>query len=165
MPIHTAISEVVEAPLEATFTAATSIDPRKLITKHGPLPAITHVDGHEAPWSAAGQARTYGFSDQSSVREELTVFTQDFTFAYRLDDFTNLFRHLAREVNAEWHFTMRRADRTRIDWVYTFTPRNFLTHWPLWFVVKLFWPGYLRKGLKQVRMKAENTPPPVKAEA
>ena len=155
MPIQISVTEEVRAPLDRVFGAAASIDPRDLIRKHGPLPGITDVEGHDAPWSAIGQTRRHILSDNSSVCEELISYTDDRTFGYRLTGFTGPFASLVREARADWHFTQASARRTRIDWTYVFMPAGPLAEPVLWFIVKLFWPGYLKAALMRVRDKAE----------
>jgi hypothetical protein len=155
MPVQTSVTQYIDAPLERVFDASVSIDARELIREHGPLPAILHVDGHDAPWSAIGETRRHTLSDKSSVSEELIAFTRDKTFAYRLTEFTGAFAPLVKEARADWHFTQRAADRTRIDWTYVFHPTSFLAEPLLWFIVKLFWPGYLKSALARVKKKAE----------
>ena len=155
MPVQISVSAHVDAPLARVFHMAASIDPRTLIQKHGPLPAIVHTDGHDAPWSAIGQVRRHTLSDKSSVCEELTAFAPSNTFSYRLTGFTGPFASLAREARADWHFTQGSAFKTRIDWTYVFTATGPLAEPVLWFVVKLFWPGYLHGALARVKEKAE----------
>ncbi len=155
MPIQISITEYVDAPTARVFDAAASIDPRDLIRKHGPLPAIVDVKGHDAPWSAVGQIRRHRLSDNSSVCEELVAFTRNSTFAYRLTGFTGAFAPLVAHARAEWHFTQCASGRTRIDWTYVFTEKGFIAEPFLWFIVKLFWPGYLKAALARVKQKAE----------
>ncbi len=155
MPVQISVCETVNAPAKAAFQAATHIDARELIRPHGPLPGIDHVDNHDAPWSAVGQIRKHTLSDKSSVREELVAFTPNQTFAYRLTEFTGAFAPLVKFARADWHFTQRTAVSTKIDWTYTFTPQSMAAEPVLWFIVKLFWPGYLKSALTRVKQKAE----------
>lgn len=155
MPVQISVSAHVDAPVARVFDTAASIDPHALIRRHGPLPAIVDTQGHDAPWSAVGQIREHTLSDNSSVCEELTAFMEGQTFAYRLTGFTGPFAPLAREARADWHFTQAAWGRTRIDWTYVFTATGPLAEPFLWFVVKLFWPGYLKAALTRVREKAE----------
>lgn len=155
MTVQISVSANVDAPLARVFDTAASIDPRALIRKHGPLPAIVDTDANGAPWSAIGQVRRHSLSDHSSVREELTAFAHASTFSYRLTDFTGAVAPLLREARADWHFTQSAWGRTRIDWTYVFTATGPLAEPFLWFVVKLFWPGYLHEALARVKEKAE----------
>lgn len=159
MPVQISVTETVNAPVEAVFAAAVSIDARALIRKHGPLPAIVGVEGHDAPWSAVGETRRHRLSDNSSVREELTSFARNHSFGYRLTEFTGPFAALAAHARADWHFTQESAERTRIDWTYAFTPASMAAEPVLWFVVKLFWPGYLKAALARVKQRAEARQP------
>ena len=155
MSVQTSVTVAVNVPLPQAFSIAAGMDARALIRPYGPLPGIVGVEGHEAAWSAPGQKRRYALSDKSSVNEELTAFTRDSTFAYRVTDFTGLFAALAREARAEWHFTHLGAAKTQIDWTYYFNPNGPVAEPVLWFVVKTLWPGYLRAALARVKTQAE----------
>ncbi len=155
MPVQISISQSVAAPTSDTFRIAVSMDARELIQKHGPLPAIVNVDGHDQPWSAIGQIRTHTLSDRSSVREELVGFTPNQTFAYRLSNFSGALAPLVNDAKAEWHFTTTGENSTQIDWTYIFNPRGPIAEPVVWFLVKLFWPGYLKSALIRVKEKAE----------
>ncbi len=164
MPVQISVCETVNAPAEAAFHAATHINARELIRPHGFLPGILNVDGHDAPWSAIGEVRRHTLSDKSSVREELVAFTRNQTFAYRLTEFTGAFAPLVKSARADWHFTQRTAGSTKIDWTYSFTPQSMAAEPVLWFIVKLFWPGYLKAALARVKEKAEeHEAPSIKA--
>ena len=155
MAVQISVTENVNAHARDVFRAATSIDARDLIRKHGILPGIVNVEGHDAPWSTIGETRRHTLSDNSSVCEELVAYTQGTTFGYRLTDFAGAFAPLVAHARADWHFTQSGAARTRIDWTYVFTPTGPLAQPVLWFVVKMFWPGYLKGALDRVKQKAE----------
>lgn len=156
MPVQISISQSVTASMQDAFRAAVDIDARDLIRKHGPLPAIVDVAGHDAPWSAIGQTRVHKLSDNSSVREELIGFTPNQTFAYQLSDFTGAFASLVSEARAEWHFTTTGKTSTQIDWTYIFKPNGPIAEPVVWFLVKIFWPGYLKSALTRVQERAES---------
>ncbi|WDI30625.1 SRPBCC family protein [Hyphococcus flavus] len=157
MPVQISVTEIVNSPASDVFNAAISFDARKLVQKHGPLPGIVKVDGHDAPWSAIGDVRHHTLSDNSSVREELVTFTPHDTFAYRLTEFTGPFAPLVKGARADWHFTQLGSAKTKIDWTYSFTPRSMAAEGILWFIVKLFWPGYLKAALARVKDEAESS--------
>ncbi len=155
MPVQISVCETVNAPAHAVFDAAISIDARELIKKYGPLPGVVDVDGHDGPWAAAGNVRRHSLSDHSSVREELVAFAPGETFAYTLSEFTGPFAPLVKHARADWHFTQASSEKTKIDWTYAFTPTSAAAEPVLWFIVKLFWPGYLKAALVRVKDKAE----------
>jgi hypothetical protein len=156
MPVQISVCESVDAAARDVFNAAASIDARALIQKYGPLPGIIDVDGHDAPWAAVGDVRRHTLSDNSSVREELVSFTPGQTFAYRLTEFTGAFAPLVKHARADWHFTQAGQAKTKIDWTYNFTATSAAAEPILWFIVKLFWPGYLKAALTRVKQKAES---------
>lgn len=159
MPVQISVTETVNARADAVFDTAVSINARELIQKHGLLPGIVNVEGHDRPWDAIGNIRRHTLSDQSSVCEELIAFTRGETFGYRLYDFTGAFAPLAQRARADWHFTQISAAKTKVDWTYAFTPTSAAAEPVLWFIVKLFWPGYLKAALKRVKQKAESQKP------
>ena len=156
MAIQISVSQNIQASKSHVFTEAIGMDARHLIQKHGPLPGIINVEGHDAPWSALGEKRKHILSDNTSVNEELVAFTPGETFAYRVTDFTGPFAALLSEARGEWHFTTMGAEQCRIDWTYFFTPTGPITEPVLWFIVKLFWPGYLKSALSRVKDQAES---------
>ncbi len=156
MAIQISVSQNIQASKSHVFTEAIGMDARHLIQKHGPLPGIINVEGHDAPWSALGEKRKHILSDNTSVNEELVAFTPGETFSYRVTGFSGPFAALVREARGEWHFTTTGADSSRIDWTYFFTPTGPIAEPVLWFVVKLLWPGYLKSALSRVKDQAES---------
>lgn len=155
MPIQTSVAVTIDAPVERAFDIAASYAPSELVKPWGPLPGIASTQGHDAPWSQIGQERRHQLTDNSTIREELTDFTRNYTYAYNLTDFSGLFNSLTRSARAEWHFTQLAINRTQIDWTYIFHPRGPLSEQALWCLVKTCWPGYLRSALSRVKAKAE----------
>lgn len=155
MPVQISVCETVNAPARDVFNIAVSIDARDLIKKHGILPGIMNVTGHDAPWQEIGDVRQHTLSDKSSVHEELISFTPGSTFGYRLTEFTGALAPLVKGARADWHFTQVSAEKTKVDWTYVFTPSSIAAEGVLWFIVKLFWPGYLKAALARVKQKAE----------
>lgn len=155
MPVQTSIAIKIDAPLAHTFDVAASMDPRDLIHAQGLLPGVAEIEGAMEPWRTPGQQRKMHLTDKSFVEEELVAFTRDSTFAYRVKILKGAFRALVREARGEWHFTKVGAEKTQIDWTYFFVPNGPVAEPLLWFVVKSFWPGYLRAALIRVKARAE----------
>jgi Polyketide cyclase / dehydrase and lipid transport len=155
-PIQTSAAITINAPLAHVFQTAAAMDPCALIQDHGPLPGIVNCQGHTAPWSAIGQQRKHTLSDKSSADEELTAFSQDEHYAYRVTNFTGPFAKLVDEASGEWRFTSLAPETTSVVWTYSFTPRRALAAPALWLIVKLLWPGYLGSALARVKQKAED---------
>lgn len=154
-PIAISVAERIEAPARAVFAAACGFDLPAVIKARGALPGVLKVEGHAAPWSAPGQARLLRLSDGSSVREELTSFTPEKSYAYRVSGFTGPFAALVAEGRGEWHFTTTGPGTTQIDWTYSFTPKSALSGPAVWFVVKVLWPGYIRSALARLKASVE----------
>lgn len=156
MPVRTAVAVIVHAPLARAFDVAISIAPSDLVRPYGPLPGVAKTQGHAGPWAAAGDLRRHTLTDGSSVDEELTDFTRNSTFAYRLSNFTGGFAPLVAGGRAEWRFTALDAEKTQIDWTYAFEPKGPAARVLVRLIVKLLWPGYLGAALARVKAEAEN---------
>ena len=152
-PVERYLSRWQFPPSEFDSSAVTA----RLLLMHFAGTSLSGCGGspYDAPWSTVGETRRHKLSDNSSVCEELTSFAQEKTFAYRLTEFTGALSPLVSHARAEWHFTQGSILRTRIDWTYIFVPAGPLAEPFLWFIVKLFWPGYLKAALARVKAKAE----------
>ncbi|MEX6634605.1 SRPBCC family protein [Hyphococcus lacteus] len=156
MTVQLTVCENVNASTRIVFDAAVSIDARTLIQKTGFLPGVHNVEGHDAPWSTVGEIRQYTLTDKSSVREELTNISPSKNFTYRLTKFTGAFAPLISGARADWHFTQLGQEKTKIEWTYAFTPTSAIAEPIVWFIVKLFWPRYLKNALERVKERAES---------
>ncbi|WP_411818703.1 SRPBCC family protein [Hyphococcus sp. DH-69] len=156
MTVQLTVCENVNARARTVFDTAVAFDARTLIQKTGIMPGIVDVAGHDAPWANVGETRRHTLSDNSSVHEELISITPGRSFAYRLTDFTGPLAPLVRGARADWHFTQIGQEKTKIEWTYAFTPTSAIAEPILWFIVKLFWPKYLKNALERVKEKAES---------
>lgn len=152
-PISTTVMITIAAPPRKVFNAARGLDIPSTMRAHGPLPGVKTVEGFTGPYSAPGEVRRMTLTDGSSVREELTAFAPDKSYAYRLDGFTGAFASLVERGEAEWRFAHSTPGETRIEWTYAFTPKSTAAVPAVWLIVKALWPGYMRAALK--RLKAE----------
>jgi ribosome-associated toxin RatA of RatAB toxin-antitoxin module len=66
------------------------------------------------------------FKDRSGAEEFLEKVNRQYSFAYRISKFTSLLRFLVKEIRGEWAFTEVDEYSTRIDWTYTFMPKNHI---------------------------------------
>jgi hypothetical protein len=153
--ITISVAERVEAAAAAVFAAACDSDLPAIIKPRGALPGVLKVEGHAAPWSAPGQSRLLRLTDGSTLREELSSFARDKSFAYRVSSFTGPFAALVSEGRGEWHFTTTGPKSTQVDWTYGFTPKSAFATPAVWFLVKALWPGYIQAALKQLKAKVE----------
>lgn len=155
--ITTSVAEIVAAPLAKTFAGAAAFDVPATMRPNGPIPGVATVEGHTAPYSAAGQIRNMTLTDKSAVREETTAFIPNKSFAYRIDSFTGPFKSLVDHGVGEWRFASLGPDKTRIDWVYSFTPKSAAAIPLVWFIVKAPWRGYMGAALKRVKAAIEKS--------
>ena len=153
--ITTTVSETVAAPPRRVFDAARGLDIPATMRRHGPLPGVASIAGHMGPYSAPGEVKLLTLTDGSSVREELTAFAPENSYAYRLDGFTGPFAALVARGDAEWRFSAVNPGETRIEWTYGFTPKSAATAPAVWLVVKGLWPGYMRAALRRLKTEIE----------
>lgn len=149
------VSLEIEAPLLRVFDAARGFNVAEIIKPRGVLPGVQKVDQHVGAWTAPGQKRLLTLSDGSSLVEELTAFTPNANFTYRVSSFTGPFAALVNEGRGEWNFTTTGPSRTLIDWTYSLTPKSFLAGPVVLFVVKMLWPGYARAALERLKVQIE----------
>ena len=70
-------------------------------------------------------------------------------FAYRVSDFTNIFRYLTDGAEGQWWFEEAGAS-TEVKWTYSFHARSTLAKAMLLPTVKLLWNGYMRVGIQAI---------------
>lgn len=155
IPITTATALTIEAPIARVFAAACGFDIPAVIKRHGMLPGVLKVDGHQGAWETAGQKRILTLSDGSSVREELISFSPNNSYSYRVTGFTGPFAALVGEGRGEWNFSSTGPNATWVDWTYSFTPKSWLAGPAVWFIVKVLWPGYIRAALMRLKEEIE----------
>ncbi|MCG9915230.1 MAG: SRPBCC family protein [Phenylobacterium sp.] len=130
----------------------------------GPIPAVVRTSDQTGPWDVAGSARQVHLADGSVVTEE--ILASDPThgaapsggqarFAYRVEGFSGPLATLTGEAFGEWAFEETAPGRTQITWRYTFVPRSALMAAPLSALIALFWRGYMRQAIENVRRLAE----------
>jgi hypothetical protein len=72
------------APRAQAFACIAPIDLSKVFPRYGPLPAVVGTSEQTGAWDHAGASRIVNLSDGSSVREELTAYSEGERFSYRL---------------------------------------------------------------------------------
>lgn len=119
------------------------------------LPGCVKTTGTTGPWDVPGSTRIVHLSDETSVRETVTVATAPHYFAYRLTDFSSrLIRLLVAEAGGQWWFTDE--DRgTHIKWTYTAESRNWLTMVVLFPVIRILWNRYMQSSMRIIKARAE----------
>ncbi len=154
-PVSTMATVSIAAPLRRVFDAARGLDIPATMRQHGPLPGVKTVEGFTGPYSAPGQIRRMTLTDGSSVREELTAYTAEKSYAYRIDGFTSAFASLVERGEAEWRFAGNRPGETRIEWTYALTPKSAAAVPAVWLIVSVLWPGYMRAALTRLKDEIE----------
>lgn len=151
------IIEAIEigAPRARVFAVANGADPAAIFQKHRGLPGVREINGHQAPWSRAGQVRTISLTDGGALKEALSDYIDGERFAYVATEFSGAFGRLVTSARGEWRFDALGDARTRATWRYVFHPRSRLAAPLVWFIAKALWPGYMRAALARIKTLAE----------
>ena len=154
----TTVTQTMQVRRDALFAWFIPVDLPRILLGWGPLPAVVSTQGQTGPWDAPGSRRTVHLADGSQAEEMVTACTTPSHFAYRVTGFTNpLIRALAQSAEGEWTFVAPEPDSaaTEVTWTYRFIPRSALAAWPLRFVVRFLWRGYMQVGLSAMKRLAE----------
>ena len=119
------------------------------------LPGCVKTTGTTGPWDVAGSTRIVHLTDETSVRETVTVATAPDYFAYRLTDFSGrMVRLLVREAGGQWWFTDA-GSGTHVKWTYTAESRTWLAMLVLFPVIRILWNRYMRSSMAVIKSRAE----------
>ena len=154
--LATTVETIIAVPREQAFLGTVPIDLSSIFTGFGPLPAVTGVTDQVGGWDAVGQTRSVTLSDGSSAKEEMTGYKRPQYFSYTVSGFTGVFRFLTTSANGEWWFEPVSKVETHIKWRYAYNSRNVVTIPPLWFIVNVFWRGYMKKALSLSKRQIES---------
>lgn len=138
-------------PAEAfDFLAGADVLP-KILTGHGPLPAVTGTSEQTGPWHLPGSKRLIHLSDRTTVREEVLDARRGEYFRYHVWDYTNpVFSRLVDHARGDFEFRAEGAG-TKVAWTYAFTARGRGRRPLLWLIVHLLWQGYMERCLAQAK--------------
>jgi hypothetical protein len=141
----------VQAPGAADAVFGRAIDSSRFPAMYlafGPIPAIVSVD-ELGSGPALGSKRRVTMSDGSVIDEELVAFERPTRYGYRwLTRPKPPFGWLIAGAVADWTFTGA-GDRTRVDWVYTFTLTSPLAA-PLALIVMAIFKRWMTKALERL---------------
>lgn len=138
---------IIDQPIEQAFLGIVPIELSKVFTGYGPLPAVSGVSDQVGGWDAEGQTRTVLLSDGSSANERITEYQYPEYFSYTVSRFTGIFRFVTTSANGEWWFEPLSEKQTHVKWRYTYNSRSAVVAPLLWFIVNVFWRGYMNKSL------------------
>jgi hypothetical protein len=154
LDISSTVSIIVQRPRAAVFKWFVPVELRNIFHGFGPLPAVVGTTGQTGPWDQPGSHRTIHLADGNTAREEVTACESPHYFAKRVTKFTNIFRFFADEAEGEWRFDDA-GNSTKINWTCTFHAKTLPNRRVLFPIVKLFWNGYMRVGLRTLKKRAE----------
>lgn len=143
------LQATANAPLNQTFETVVPIDVPSIMPGYGPLPAVVGVEAQTGDWDAVGQTRTVRLADETTAREEITLYEAPNRFGYTVSDWSGAMKFLAREARSEWRFSEVSANQTQIEWRYAFRPRSAWLVLPLLFIVQLLWRGAMKQALRE----------------
>lgn len=144
------------AELTKTFEIVVPIDVPSIMPGYGPLPAVVGVEEQTGAWDAIGQTRIVRLADETTAREEITLYEAPNRFDYTVSHWSGVTKFLAREAKSEWRFSEVSAQQTHIEWSYLFRPRSAWLVLPLLLIVQLLWRGAMKGALRECVRQAEN---------
>lgn len=154
--LATAVETIIDVPREQAFSGIIPIDLSLIFTGFGPLPAVTGVTDQVGGWDAVGQTRSVTLSDGSSAKEIITGYKNPQYFSYTVSGFTGIFRFLTTSANGEWWFEPVSETKTHIKWRYAYNSRSVVAIPLMWFIVNVFWRGYMKKALSLSKYQIES---------
>lgn len=143
MEVATTVKRQVAEPRGALFARFIPVRLEDILRGYGPVPAVTHTSGQTGPWDVVGSSRTVHLSDGSTATERVTLCETPATFGYTVGGFTNPVRFLAREARGTWVF----EESGEVRWTYAFEARSVFAAALLFPIVRIFWRGFMRRGL------------------
>ncbi len=143
------IAATSEAPIGRAFEIIVPIDVPTIMPGYGPLPAVTGVENQTGKWDAVGQTRVVRLTDETTAREEITLYEAPQRFGYKVSDWSGALKFLARAAQSEWNFREIAPAQTQITWNYAFAPRSPWTAWLLWLAVQGLWRGAMKGALRE----------------
>ena len=150
------IAATANVPGDKAFEIIVPIDVPSIMPGYGPLPAATGVENQTGNWDAVGQTRVVRLADDTTAREEITLYEAPNRFDYTVSDWSGAMKFLARHAKSEWSFHEIAAHQTRIMWRYTFAPRSIWTAWLLLAATQLMWRGAMKQALRECVRQTEN---------
>lgn len=160
---RTRAADLFSVSLQATANASSTrafeiivpIDVTTIMPGYAPLPAVTGVEAQTGDWDAVGQTRVVRLADNTTAREEITLYEAPHRFGYTVSDWSGATRFLAREAKSEWRFSEIAEGQTRVEWSYAFRPRSAWLLLPLLLIVQLPWRGAMKQALRECVRQTE----------
>jgi Polyketide cyclase / dehydrase and lipid transport len=152
--ISSVVSCTINVPCSQLFEWFIPVRLVDILPGYGPLPAVVKTSDQSGAWDQPGSNRTVHLADGNTVFEEVTDCHRPDYFAYRVRKFTNFIRILAKEAEGQWWF-VEEGDNSEVKWKYSFYAHNAFTALLLYPIVKLFWSGYMREGMKATKILSE----------
>ena len=149
-PIDVVVTETFSAPIDVAFDYAVPVDLTHIMRPRFPAPGVKRVEDQTGGWDGAGQSRRIYLTDGSSVFEELTGYDRPNGFDYRVSEFTGLFGRLVQEARGRWQFHKVSPGTCRVEWTYSFYPKNAVAAGILELLVKRVWRGVMTAALAQI---------------
>ena len=149
------VAATANAPVGKTFETIVPIDVPTIMPGYGPLPAVMGVENQTGKWDGVGQTRVVRLADETTAREEITLYQAPSRFGYSVSDWSGALKFLARAAKSEWRFDEISPIKTRISWNYAFAPRSMWTAWLLLPIVQGLWRGAMKQALRECVRQSE----------
>jgi hypothetical protein len=143
----TTLHTVINANIEEVFSLTLPIDLTVIFKRYLLIPAVVKtVPPAGNRWNRAGLERKVFLADGNTAREILTDVEPPNFFSYKVFDVSNFIGNFAEYAIGEWHFEKLNSS-TIVSWTYSFKAKNNIAWYPLFFIVRTFFRGYMKQAL------------------
>lgn len=123
--IETKAEIIIDSEANRVFDYIVPIDLSHIFKRYKRLPAVVNTSV-KGDWKTPGLTRTVFFDDGTTAKESLLTVVQGKSFSYKIQDFDSSLKYLAKHIDGEWIFTDLGNGKTKIEWTYSITPKNFV---------------------------------------
>lgn len=143
----TTLHTVINTNIEDVFSLTLPIDLSVIFKKFFLIPAVVEtIPAAGSPWNYVGLERKVFLADGNTAYEILTEVQSPNFFSYKVFNFSNFIGNFADYAVGEWRFEKSNSTTT-VFWTYSFKAKNNFSWFPLFFIVKTFFRGYMKQGL------------------
>ena len=151
------LQATANVPIDKAFEIIVPIDVPSILPGYGILPAVVGIESQIGDWDGIGQTRIVRLADDTTAREEITLYQAPHRFGYKVSDWSGPMKFLARGAKSEWDFRAIADDKTRIEWNYAFAPRSVWTAWLLLPAVQMLWRGAMKRAMRECVRQVESS--------
>lgn len=138
-------------------------DVSKVHTGKGMMPKVTHTTEDE-DWGQVGSskkvfvAKSFGQKGGFGSMDHVVERVENDYWKIRVDDFQSWMFGFY-QLEGEWKTTQLEENKIQIDYTYDLCAKSPLLYPINWLIAKLFWKGYMKQVLANIKEMAENDEP------